>query len=48
VALLFAHLRYDVGIHLLGLLEATPGTAAQGHAVKLLAALRLVGRTDPT
>ena len=48
VALLFAHLRYDVGIHLLALLEATPGTNAQEHARKFLVALRLDGRTDPT
>lgn len=41
VAELFTHLTYDTGIHLLGLLEETPGTRAQEHARKLLAALRL-------
>jgi hypothetical protein len=41
VAELFTHLTHDVGLHLIGLLEATPGTAAESHAVTFLAALRL-------
>ncbi|MEO6090463.1 MAG: hypothetical protein ABIQ18_45920 [Umezawaea sp.] len=31
LARLFTHLTYDVGIRLLALLEATPGTAAQRY-----------------
>lgn len=41
VADLFAHLTYYTGFHLLALLEETPGTRAQEHARKFLAALRL-------
>ncbi|MEO6081940.1 MAG: hypothetical protein ABIQ18_02425 [Umezawaea sp.] len=45
LARLFTHLTYDVGIRLLALLEAAPGTAAQQSAVGFLEALRLDGRS---
>jgi len=44
LARLFTHLTHDVGLSLLALLEAAPGTAAQGHAVNFLKALCLDGR----
>lgn len=43
LARLFTHLTYDVGIRLLALLEAAPGTSAQGSAVRFLEALNLHG-----
>ena len=45
LARLVTHLTYDVGIRLLALLEAAPGTAAQGQAVRFLEALRMDGET---
>ncbi|MFD9734632.1 hypothetical protein [Umezawaea sp. NPDC059074] len=44
LARLFTHLTHDVGLSLLALLEAAPGTAAQGQAVRFLDALYLDGR----
>ncbi|HWO65259.1 MAG TPA: hypothetical protein VNO31_35005 [Umezawaea sp.] len=43
LARLFTHLTYDVGIRLLALLEAAPGTSAQESAVRFLEALNLHG-----